>query len=350
MGKTVVALLAASLSTSGSQQPQSVPSPSIAFRHDAEHVMIVLENLSWNRDDELDGMYDIDAAHVPWSSDRLAGSPAGWFEADLELWTERFGAPPLGTVRALHLAPGRSVACTMSGVAVADLSGCQKGLVGLCAVAPEGVESFREERADYFVLTEPHSSTETGMAEASSAAAGELERRTIAAAVERRFPDELARVRASKDALSERRRGERWRQEWLELDERLARGEGVLELDATEVRLTSALGSRFFVRAQWTVGDEVAFIASAWVRLEDEVAVIEQINSRASDWLRMWEFQNYGLDKSVVGEVLNVVDINHDGTPEVVFRSSGYEAIRIQALEYTAEGPGKTIVSYAAGC
>ena len=331
----------------GSLEAQPVPAPSIAFRHDAEHVVVVLENLYGYSRDELAGLYDVETERKPMQP-RVWGAPGNLVEVDLDEWERVFGSAPLGISRTIHLSSVETVGCTVDEVGVAARSGCQDGLVALCEVSPDGLDAFRAANADHFILTEPRAAGPERPHSETDPTAADSERDAITRELENLLPDELARVRHDMEGEYERQKSQAWVPRWRGFDERLANGEGVIEADVSKVELGSE-GSRFFVRAQWKLGDDVAFLAWAWVRPGDEV-VVEQVNTRASEWLRMPEFQHMELDKSFLGEVLNVVDIDGDGVAEVILLHFGYEAIWISVFPYGAGGPGEQLLSYSAGC
>lgn len=345
------AVFAVGLASVGSLETQPMPAPAIAFRYDRAHVVVVLEDLTGYRREHLAGLYDFEASRGPMQPDRVTGVPvvpAGLIEADLGVWARKFGSPPLGTTWALHLSSSRSVTCTVDEVGVSALSGCQDGLVALCEVSSDELEAFRAEGANHFVLTEPRAASSEPPHSEFDPTVTEGERNAIARELEKLLPDELARVRKDAEGEYERQKQWAWVPRWQGFDERLANGEGVIELDINKVALGSER-SRFFVRAQWRLGDDVAFIARAWVRLGDGV-VVEELDALASRWLRMPEFQTFGLDKTWLGEVLNVVDVNGDDTPEVIFLDLGYEAMLVRAFEYGPDGPGEALATYGAGC
>ena len=147
--------------------------------------------------------------------------------------------------------------------------------------------------------------------------------------------------------------GPDWRAEalsrWRGFDERLAAGEAVLELDVTKLVLGPERSPRYFVRAHWKLGNDAAFVVGAWARIGDEV-VIEHLDTQVSRMQRMPELHSFDVDKTWLGKILNVIDVNGDGAPEVIFLSGGYEGMQIDALEYGSDGPGEALVTYGAGC
>jgi hypothetical protein len=137
---------------------------------------------------------------------------------------------------------------------------------------------------------------------------------------------------------------------WQQHDERLARGEGKLFYDLQALRLTPDGQPRYYVRAQWTLDRETAFLMSAWAR-PDRDMLLEGVNTRPSRWLRLNEFQSERLGLDDLGVVLNVFDYDGDGWGEVLIGERLYDGFRIQLLEYS-EGQGfrRTGIVYRYGC
>ncbi len=175
-------------------------------------------------------------------------------------------------------------------------------------------------------------------------------RQKLETALDERFQRELARVHRT-SAASYAQMARLGRQNlWPDRDDRLARGEGTLSYDLQALRLTPDGKLCYYVRAQWTLDKEVAFLMSAWT-WPDRDLQFENVYTRPSEWLRMNEFQSERLGLDALGTLLNIFDYDGDGWGEVLIHQPAYEGFRMRLLKYF-EGRGfrPTEISYRYGC
>jgi hypothetical protein len=88
-------------------------------------------------------------------------------------------------------------------------------------------------------------------------------------------------------------------------------------------------------------------VATLWLR-GDSLEIVD-IDTRASSWLRMFEFQGT-VHREQLGLVLNVLDRDADGWGEIILARGGYESMAIELREYGPPGVLPAAASYAFGC
>jgi hypothetical protein len=245
--------------------------------------------------------------------------------------------------------------CTIEELAVAEVE-CGTAIVAIAQVNPAEQEAFkRVSEKHYLVVSEANHvavpSSQVGPAILKvlpALSAGAVER--LEAGLQEQFQRELPKVRKA-SAASYALMAQLGRQHpWQVRDERLERGEGKLSYDLQAFRLTPDGQPRYYVRAQWTLDRDIAFLMSAWAR-PDRDMLLEAVSTRPSRWQRMNEFQSERLGLDDLGVILNVFDYDGDGWGEVLIGQRLYEGFHIHLLEYS-EGQGfrRTGIVYRYGC
>jgi hypothetical protein len=132
---------------------------------------------------------------------------------------------------------------------------------------------------------------------------------------------------------------------------RISAGDGTIRLDVQAFRLTPDGMPRLFVRTTWRIGNQTVYLMSAWMRTSPDLAVEQSDNNAArAPWFH--EFRYSSLDPPMNGRVLNVSDIDRDGTAELLMLYSGYESYSLELWKYPpAPSSGrKVLASFGAGC
>jgi len=140
-----------------------------------------------------------------------------------------------------------------------------------------------------------------------------------------------------------------WAEQWKAFDEKLARGEGKLDYDLQAFQLAPDGVPRLFVRAKWMLDQKPAFLMRAWLRAEPTL-VVESLDSRESQTMRLTIFSDAGLDLAALGTILNVFDRKHSGHGELLIYDPGYESFDLHLFRYTGTGPVPTDISLSGGC
>ena len=87
----------------------------------------------------------------------------------------------------------------------------------------------------------------------------------------------------------------------------------------------------------------------AWLRAEPTL-VVESLDSRESQTMRLTIFSDAGLDLAALGTILNVFDRKHSGHGELLIYDPGYESFDLHLFRYTGTGPVPTDISLSGGC
>jgi len=245
--------------------------------------------------------------------------------------------------------------CTIENLAIAEVA-CSTAIVAIGQVDPAEQEAFKHVNEKHYLVVSEANHVAVPLSETGPAilketpALSPTAKERLEAALQEQFQRELPKVRraaASSYALMAQMGREH---PWQLRDERLAQGEGKLFYDLQAFRLTPDGQLRYYVRAQWTLDRETAFLMSAWAR-PDRDMLLEAVSTRPSRWLRMNEFQSERLGLDDLGVVLNVFDYDGDGWGEVLIGQRLYDGFHINLLGYS-EGQGfqRTGITYRYGC
>lgn len=132
---------------------------------------------------------------------------------------------------------------------------------------------------------------------------------------------------------------------------RLSAGEGRIRLDVQAFQVTPDRAPRLFVRAVWRLDGEPVYLMGAWVTTTPELA-IEASNIEAARRPWFGEFKYSVFDPAANGEVLNVTDVDRDGTAEVLMLYRGYEGFLLELSTYppAEHGGSRVVAKYGSGC
>ena len=226
-------------------------------------------------------------------------------------------------------------------------AGCDGAGGILAAVAPSQAASFSKVKERYFPVRaaagwiKPQGLSLAGPV---SFNAGPGERRTI----ERLLAEEFVRTSAPLLDEEERYSHRALTPPWRIIYKRLANGEGRLRYDIQAFRLTPDGAPRLFVRASWTLDHRQVYMMGAWMRTSPNLSIDgSDVHAARYAWSpNMFE----SLDLFWNGRVLNVTDIDRDGTAEVLMLFEGYEGVSIQLKEYPPVIGAKVLATFGAGC
>lgn len=332
------------------------PTHFIAHRYDDSRVVFSLEKTFQDEPELLRRDLAQNPSRLPDPAAKLAGMSL--WKMDDGFWKRHVKdlAGPLPGDRWVLEAGGLTTFhCTIERLAVAEIA-CGTAIVAIGQVDPAEQEAFKHLKERYYLVISEANHVAVPPPEAGPAilkeplalSAGVTER--LEASLQEQFLRELPRVRrasAASYALMARLGREH---PWLDRDERLARSEGKLSYDLRAFRLSPDGQPRYFVRARWTLDGHTSFLMSAWV-WPDRDMLVETVDSRPSEWLRMNEFQSERLGLNDLGIVLNVFDYDGDGWGEILIGQRRYEGFHMRLLKYL-EGRGfrRTGVSYRYGC
>ncbi len=328
----------------------------VAHRYDDSRVVFSLDRTFAN-DPELRrrGLAQ-NPSRLPDPAARLAGMSL-WKMGDA-FWKRHAGelsGPDPGDRWVLKAGGRTSFHCTIERLAMAEF-GCGTTVVALALVDQSERQAFERLSELHYLIIPDSGDVEPAPADPEPVVlreapplSGDAKER-LESTLEELLKRELPKVRASSAAnyalMSQLGR----RNPWPHRDERLARAEGKLSYDLQAVRLSPDGQARYYVRAEWVLDKDVAFLLSAWVR-PDRDMLIESVNDRPSLWLRMDEFQSERLGLDDLGILLNVFDYDGDGWGEVLMGQRAYEGYHMHLLEYSdSQGFRRTGISYRYGC
>jgi hypothetical protein len=328
----------------------------IAHRYDDAHVVFNLERTFPDEPELRRRSLTQNPTRLPDPAAKLAGMTL--WKMDEGFWRRHlreFRGPVPGDRLLLKTGGLTTLHCTIEKLAVAETS-CGTAVVAIAIVDAPELEAFRQvKQMHYLVLAEANgASAQSGPAgpaflkEETLPGAGDKARleESLREQLQRELP-QVRRSSASSYALISRLEHQN---PWPERDERLARGEGTLSYDLQALRLSPNGQRLYYVRAQWILDGETAFLMSAWIRPGSDM-VLETVNSRPSLWLRRNEFQSEKLGLDDLGILLNVFDYDDDGWGEILIGQRAREGYRMHLLEYSEDqGFRRTGITYRYGC
>jgi hypothetical protein len=332
------------------------PSHFIAHRYDETRVVFSLEKTFQNEPELRRRNLAQNPSRLPDPVAKLAGMTL-WQMEDI-FWKQHFKdlpGPVPGDRWVLKAGGLATFHCTIEKLAIAEVA-CGTTIVAMGQVDSAEQEAFRHiNEKHYLVISEanhvavPPSEVGPAILRDPPALTADAKER-LEASLQEQFLHELSRVRrvsAASYGLMARLGREH---PWQDRDERLARSEGKLSYDLQALRLSPDEQPRYFVRAQWTLDKKTSFLMSVWLR-PDRDMLVEAVNSRPSEWMRMNEFQSERLGLEDLGIVLNVFDYDGDGWGEILIGQRRYEGFHMHLLEYS-EGRGfqRTGIAYRYGC
>ena len=243
----------------------------------------------------------------------------------------------------VHTSPARVIEATVDRL-VGGYVGCEEGIGALLRVAAHDLNAFTATREKYFIAAPAafdNASTAT-MRSSATVSRPQLtpdERRSLELTLNQLMARELPRIQS--EAAS-------WAQERRQIDDAMERGLSQLKYDVQRFRLSPEGVPVDSVRAEWLVGRRQGFAASLWVRVGDDIEVLET-NVRPASMLRMSLFRS-GVGRPHLGLILNVTDRDRDGWGEVLLAQEGYESRAITLLEYSPSGLQPTGIQMSGGC
>lgn len=225
--------------------------------------------------------------------------------------------------------------------------GCGGGGGILAGVVPERREAFSHLKEKYFPVrgaagwTQPTAASLVGPATFTLRVA---QRRAIERLLQQEF------VRTSTPLLDEAdaHTHKPVMLPWRKIYKRLAAGEGRLLFDAQAFRVTPDGAPRLFVRASWTLDHQQVYMMGAWIQTAPEFSIeASDIHAARYAWYtNMFD----SLDLFWNGRVLNISDVDRDGTAEILMLFEGYESVGIQLLAYPPTKDAKVLAAFGAGC
>lgn len=331
----------------GSQGPDA-PAALVAFRASTDRLVATLAVRDADTPPAMGELSDEPPARFGY---RYFDAPAEWREAHA-------AGMHAGDRWIVHVAPGRVVAAETERIVAGSL-GCQYAVGVLLRVVAGSTAAALPASAEYFVAeraltpspSSPASATTLGAVASPSVGAF---RRAVDATLQALLARELPRVRAeaapeiARMAASSVDYHRSWARDRQTVEAAMRRGEGRLRYDVQSYRLAPDGVPLHFVRAQWFVGAQQGFAASAWLRGGPPGTVVEA-NVQPAAWLRMFEFQG-AVSPEHLGLVLGVFDVDRDGWGEVLVARGGYESMGLSLLEYSPTGFVPTGVEYGYGC
>jgi hypothetical protein len=140
------------------------------------------------------------------------------------------------------------------------------------------------------------------------------------------------------------------RERWRALDQAIGRGESVLDFDFEAFRLLPDGDPRAFVRAEWTVGGQPAYVVGAWVRVGSALTAehVDAARSRIFAYLLLVDRLKIG--REAAGKVLNISDVDRDGRGEALMLDWGGDGNSANLYRYAPSGPLTILSSLGGGC
>lgn len=323
---------------------QSPDSERIAFRYDATHVIVQLDQAG---NEEFRGVpFTRLLRQLPLPDTHASGiSVVGTSDELMSNYMRLFGATQPGQAWAIQ-GNSRSLHATAETLAFSG-TGCQTEInaVAILAIAPAEQQEFRA-AGDFFLVhpgeTSPPAGTPALLGPAHLSAAQQSRLKIV---LNNALQYELRKVKQA--SQGEYQRDKALAAKWTAADDRLARGQGKLAFEAQQLRLGPDGQERLYVRAKWSLGDYAAFLVSAWVNPQG--MKLEAVDAHAAQWIRTREYQGKGADIDSLPEILGVFP-GEGGWGRVLVGHRGQEGYWMDVSQYSAEGPKETEISYGYGC
>jgi hypothetical protein len=223
---------------------------------------------------------------------------------------------------------------------------CSEGWGVMVAVAPEEASTFAARRESHFVVrpdrgTPPESgATPVQRVPLMLSSSQQTQLRAL---LERARLDTRPEVLKFVSTFQTEQRDR-----WQALDQAIRRGESVLDFDFEAFRLLPDGDSRAFVRAEWKVGGQPAYVVGAWIRVGSVLTTehADAARSRIFAYLLLEDHVKFG--REVAGKILNIADVDGDGRGEVLMLDWGGDGNSVNLYSY-APGGVLTILSSLGG-
>jgi hypothetical protein len=245
---------------------------------------------------------------------------------------------------------------TVERLVIGDVE-CGEGWGVMAAIAPEDLSTFAAIREKYYPARRdsgPAQDLRAAAAGGMTLSLSSAQHTELTALLDAEFKRTWPEVRREAEEMYARE-GPRVQSGWAvrrhTMDVRLDHGEGALDYDVQAFRLTPDGDARLFVRAEWTVGSQTAYLLGAWVRVSTRLTV-ERIDVRASLLLRFAEAPHHHVSRQYLGQILNIGDTDRDGWGEIIFYQPGFDGFGVQLLEYSNSptAPLSVITTFDHGC
>ena len=323
---------------------ETPPVPRIAFRYDSTHVIVQLDQAG---NEEFRGVpFTRLLRQLPLPDTHASGmSVVGTSDELMTNYLRLFGATQPGQAWEIQGAPGRFHA-TAETLGFSG-TGCQTEInaVAILAIAPAEQQAFLA-AGDFFLANPGEAAPSSGMpALLGPARLSGAQQSRLRSVLNQVLQSELRKVKQA--SQGEYQRDKALAAKWTAADDRLARGQGKLAFEAQPLRLGPDGQERLYVRAQWSLGDYAAFLASAW--LDPQGMKLEAVDTHAAVWIRMREYQGKGADLDSLPEILAVFP-GENGWGRVLMGHRTAEGYWMDVLQYIVGGPKETETSYGYGC
>ena len=323
----------------------SATDASLAFRIDASRVAVVTNHQTPPNDQGLD--FITPAARYAL---RIAPLPEG-HEARAQL-DERFGPGSHWTV----MSNGRQFDAVAE-LPAAFRRGCEPTMP-LVLMARITSESFRSERAKYFLARRVDGSSSAGGPSRPSLDIAvrftETERRELEALLDHQLRMTLPTITAPDPVLARKLSAADAQPAETTFDRGIREGNARLVYHVEAFKLAPDDDARLYVRAHWVMGARAERGLTLWIRhVAGRTFHVERSDAAVSRLAPYLAKMDVGPDSAArpefAGTLLNVIPAP-DGWAYVVMGRRGYESFGVSVLKYSPAGPLDTGIAYGYGC